>query len=272
MACFANRWHVSPTDCALAGCIVATVRPKSPWRTSEPGEEARRRSRPICDRASSINRFRGRISAWPISWPNCYRVEIANVGNGKHRRPQPPRAVRNETYLPHHPRAPIATYQALFGAPVRTDRPLGLLRLPASIHKQPLKGGGNVVLRQLAEAFLAEQLPDHHPRAVAPRVRASIEQTLGTAPTNITSVAAVLSMHPRTLQRGHSGGTTPTTRLRRAACRHRLFADALGHIRQIVTQSRGKFPRVEISDKPFAQSMLDVRAARSGGSGAASSR
>jgi hypothetical protein len=105
MACFANRWHVSPTDCALAGCIVATVRPKSPWRTSEPGEEARRRSRPICDRASSINRFRGRISAWPISWPNCYRVEIANVGSGTHRRPQRPRAVRNETYLPRHPRA-----------------------------------------------------------------------------------------------------------------------------------------------------------------------
>jgi AraC-like DNA-binding protein len=75
------------------------------------------------------------------------------------------------------------------------------LRLPASIHKQPLKGGGNVHLRQLAEAFLAEQLPDRHPRAVAPRVRAAIQQTLGAAPTNITTVAAVLSMHPRTLQR-----------------------------------------------------------------------
>jgi AraC-like DNA-binding protein len=36
---------------------------------------------------------------------------------------------------------------------------------------------------------------------MAPRVRAAIQQTLGTAPTNITTVAALLSLHPRTFQR-----------------------------------------------------------------------
>jgi AraC-like DNA-binding protein len=75
------------------------------------------------------------------------------------------------------------------------------LRLPASVHKQPLKGGGNLHLRQLAEAFLAEQFPGHIPRAMAPHVRAAIEQTLGTAPVTIATVADMLSMHPRTLQR-----------------------------------------------------------------------
>jgi AraC-like DNA-binding protein len=103
--------------------------------------------------------------------------------------------------LPHRPRAPIATYESFFGAPVRIDRPVGLLRLPASVHKQPLKGGGNLHLRQLAEAFLAEQFPGHIPRAMAPHVRAAIEQTLGTAPVTIATVADMLSMHPRTLQR-----------------------------------------------------------------------
>ena len=103
--------------------------------------------------------------------------------------------------LPYRPRAAIATYESFFGAPVRIDAPLGLLRLPASIQTRPLKGGGNLHLRQLAEAFLAEQLPGQNPRAMAPRVRAAIQQTLGTAPTNITTVAAMLSMHPRTLQR-----------------------------------------------------------------------
>jgi AraC-like DNA-binding protein len=103
--------------------------------------------------------------------------------------------------LPYRPRAPISTYKSFFGAPVRVDRPVALLRVPASIHRQPLSGGGNVHLRHLAEAFLAEQLPDRNSRATAPRVRAAIQQTLGTASTDITSVAAMLSMHPRTLQR-----------------------------------------------------------------------
>jgi AraC-like DNA-binding protein len=128
--------------------------------------------------------------------------------------------------LPHHPRAPITTYESFFGAPIRIDRPVGLLRLPAGIHKQQLKGGGNTHLRQLAEAFLAEQLPHHNPHTTAPRVRAAIQQTLGTAPANITTVAAMLSMHPRTLQRRltaeKTGFATLLDDVRRHAARHYL--------------------------------------------------
>jgi AraC-like DNA-binding protein len=103
--------------------------------------------------------------------------------------------------LPYRPRSPIARYESFFGAPVRIDKAVGLLRLPASIHNQPLKGGGNPHLRQLAEAFLVEQLSGHNPRATSPRVRAAIQQTLGTAPATVTTVAAMLALHPRTLQR-----------------------------------------------------------------------
>jgi hypothetical protein len=104
--------------------------------------------------------------------------------------------------LPHHPRAPITTHEAFFGALIRIDRPIGLLRIPAGIHKQPLQGGGNIYrASRPTEAFLAEQLPSHNPRAMAPRARVASQETLGTAPATITTVAAMLSMHPRTLQR-----------------------------------------------------------------------
>ena len=90
-------------------------------------------------------------------------------------------------------------YELFFGALVRIDEPAGLLRMSAGVHQQPLKGGGNLHLRQLAEVFLAEQLPEHHPGALAPRVRAAIEQALGTAPVTIATVAAMFvgtSAHP----------------------------------------------------------------------------
>jgi AraC-like DNA-binding protein len=103
--------------------------------------------------------------------------------------------------LPHHPLAPLAIYESFFGVPVRTGQPVGLLRLPAGFRALPFKGGGNPHLRLLAEDFLVERLGGHHPRLVAPRVRAAIEQTLGTAPVDIATVAAMLAVHPRTLQR-----------------------------------------------------------------------
>jgi AraC-like DNA-binding protein len=57
-----------------------------------------------------------------------------------------------------------------------------------------------------------------------PRVQAAIQQTLGTAPANITTVAAMLSMHPRTLQRRltaeKTGFATLLDDVRRHAARH----------------------------------------------------
>lgn len=103
--------------------------------------------------------------------------------------------------LPHHPRAPLSVYESFFDAPVHVDTAVGLLRVPAGIRKQPLKSGGNTHLRQLAEAFLAEQFPDLRQSATAPRVRTAIHQTLGTTPVTVSAVASILAMHPRTLQR-----------------------------------------------------------------------
>lgn len=137
--------------------------------------------------------------------------------------------------LPYRPGAPIATYESFFGAPVRIDRPVGLLRLPASVLRQPLKGGANPYLRQLAEAFLAELLPEHTSRATAPRVQVAIEQILGTAPVTITTVAAMLSMHPRTLQR-------------RLAAENTAFATLLDDVRRHAARRY-----LATTDMPLAQ-------------------
>lgn len=102
--------------------------------------------------------------------------------------------------LAHRPRAPLSTYEEFFGAAVRAERPANLLRVPRALLKQPL-AGGDPHLRALAEAYLSERLPPETTREVAPRVRAALQQTLGTTRPDITTVAGMLAVHPRTLQR-----------------------------------------------------------------------
>ncbi|MGH3726325.1 MAG: AraC family transcriptional regulator ligand-binding domain-containing protein [Mycobacterium sp.] len=103
--------------------------------------------------------------------------------------------------LPYQPTAPLDAYESFFEAPIRINQPAALLRIPRSLLKMPVNSGGNPHLRQLAEAFLAEQLPADTPRRLTPRVRTSIEQSLATLPPNVSTVARMLSIHPRTLQR-----------------------------------------------------------------------
>src|SRR5690606_33728703 len=100
--------------------------------------------------------------------------------------------------LPHVPISPLARYEDFFGAQVRPGRPRALLRVPASLLDRPLDRADEVV-RHLALEHLRQYTET--PGDVAPRVRSTIEQLLGTASVDIDSTAAVLAMHPRTLQR-----------------------------------------------------------------------
>ena len=110
--------------------------------------------------------------------------------------------------LPYLPPAPLSVYEAFFQATVHVERPAARLRVPQSVLRQPVKGGGNAQLRQLAEAFLDERLASDNPRRVGPSVRAAIEQSLGTAPFDIVTVSELLAIHPRTLQRRLSEEST----------------------------------------------------------------
>lgn len=101
--------------------------------------------------------------------------------------------------LPYRPVAPLSCYEEFFGVPVRINRQSAMLRVPRSIASRPL-AGADENLRMLSRAFLAEQVSDAG-AATAPRVRAAVQQVLGTAPPEIGSVARLLATHPRTLQR-----------------------------------------------------------------------
>jgi AraC-like DNA-binding protein len=101
--------------------------------------------------------------------------------------------------LPHRPVAPLASYEDFFGAAVRVNRPEAVLRVPRTMLEFSLTGV-NDTLRRLAIAFLARQAPA--PAATtAGRVRSALQQSLGTAAPDVGSVARLLSVHPRTLQR-----------------------------------------------------------------------
>ncbi|MEV0319280.1 AraC family transcriptional regulator [Streptomyces sp. NPDC050658] len=109
--------------------------------------------------------------------------------------------------LPHPLLAPLATYEEFFGVPVKPDRPAALLRVPLSLADRSL-AGGNARLRRLALAYLDEQLLSERTDVVS-SVRAVITRSLHTAPPDIETVARLLTVHPRTLQRRlRAEGTT----------------------------------------------------------------
>lgn len=101
--------------------------------------------------------------------------------------------------LPYRPPAPLAVYERFFGVPVRVARPAAMLRVPRDLAGRSLVGG-DPSIRRLALAFLDQQAAESGPNLV-PKVRGAVQQSLGTAPTDIESVGRLLALHPRTLQR-----------------------------------------------------------------------
>ncbi|MEJ3749966.1 AraC family transcriptional regulator [Actinomycetes bacterium KLBMP 9797] len=101
--------------------------------------------------------------------------------------------------LPHPPVARRSRYEDAFGARVRFGRGSALLRVPASLLSRPLAGVDETARRQ-AMAALSRQSLEAGPMVVA-RVRAVLDQSLGTGSTELADVARVLAVHPRTLQR-----------------------------------------------------------------------
>ncbi|MCH1866176.1 AraC family transcriptional regulator [Nocardioides sp. CFH 31398] len=101
--------------------------------------------------------------------------------------------------LPHPPVAPRSTYEEFFGARVRFDRPVALLRLPSSLRALPLAGRDDTV-RRVALDYLARQVPAPG-QDLTPRVRGAVRQLLGTTAPEVGVVSRLLDLHPRTLQR-----------------------------------------------------------------------
>ncbi|WP_224389969.1 AraC family transcriptional regulator [Pseudonocardia sp. ICBG1293] len=110
-------------------------------------------------------------------------------------------------HLPHPAPADADRFREFFGTDVRFDRPAAVLRVPADLVRRPLAGGDETV-RAIAIEYLATHF-DRPGRTVTDRVRAAVERSLGSGPVRIGSVARLLRVHPRTLQRHLAGeGTT----------------------------------------------------------------
>lgn len=127
-------------------------------------------------------------------------------------------------HLPHASLAPVSRYREFFGAEVRFDRGAAVLRVPADLAARPMHGGDETV-RAIAIDYLENHF-DRPGRTVTDRVRTALVRSLGTAPVRIGSIARLLRMHPRTLQRHLTAeGTTFETVLSevRRDVAHRLI-------------------------------------------------
>lgn len=122
--------------------------------------------------------------------------------------------------LPYRPSAPVSTYEEFFQAPVNFDAPAAMLRIPRHLLTRPLRSAGDPHQRQLIEALLRSQHPPRSDGDFAPRVRVVIEQSLGTASTDLSATARVLGVNPRTLQRRLANANTSYASLLDDARRH----------------------------------------------------
>lgn len=101
--------------------------------------------------------------------------------------------------LPHAPLASLSVYKRFFGAPVFAEQPRAALHVSRETLRADLRGA-NPALRKITEDYLARhfRVPGESTSA---RVRLALRRTLGTQLGTKTDVAALLAIHPRTLQR-----------------------------------------------------------------------
>ncbi|GAB2507726.1 AraC family transcriptional regulator [Nocardia heshunensis] len=112
-------------------------------------------------------------------------------------------------HLPHPAHAPVARYTEFFGADVRFDMPTTVFRFPAELLDRPIDGR-NPVLYRLAMDFLERNYPETDPSMTA-RVRLAIDRAMLESRADIDTVARMLTVHERTLQRALAAeGTTFT--------------------------------------------------------------
>ncbi len=101
--------------------------------------------------------------------------------------------------IPHTPIASLGTYERFFGARVLVEQPRASLHLSRSTLAADLLGV-NATLRRIAEDYIFRNFGSEQ-GSVSDRVRQVLRQTLGTSSHSKASVANLLAIHPRTMQR-----------------------------------------------------------------------
>jgi AraC-like DNA-binding protein len=101
--------------------------------------------------------------------------------------------------LPHTRLAPPAAYKDFFGVPVRFDATDAVLRIPRQLLSAPVSGG-NELLRDIAIDYLETHF-GHKQLPVSDLVMEIVADHLGFDSPDLSKVARLLKLHPRTLQR-----------------------------------------------------------------------
>ena len=101
--------------------------------------------------------------------------------------------------LPHARIGPPASYARVLDCECRFDAPRMALRLPAASLERALSEH-NPLLQQLARSFL-EQHYGAPSQVFADRVRLMVRRFLGSGQSSQVSIARMLAIHPRTMQR-----------------------------------------------------------------------
>lgn len=105
-----------------------------------------------------------------------------------------------------------ARYEALFGAPVTPSTPSAVLRVPSDLLGREISGGDDAV-QQLALRYLEQHVPTDR-RSLTDRTRAALHQSLDAGASSLARIAGLLSMSPRSLQRGLAGEGTSFSAIR----------------------------------------------------------
>ncbi|MGW4247340.1 AraC family transcriptional regulator [Nocardia sp. NPDC004722] len=124
-------------------------------------------------------------------------------------------------HLPHPAYAPIARYTEFFGAEVRFDMPTTVFRFPAELLERPIEDR-NPVLHRLAMDYLERNYPETDPSMTA-RVRLAVDRAMLESRADIDTVARMLTVHERTLQRALAAEGTTFTEVLDAARRDATY-------------------------------------------------
>jgi AraC-like DNA-binding protein len=136
--------------------------------------------------------------------------------------------------LPHPRLAPAADYRDFFGAPVKFGDTNAVLRVPRQLFSAPIRGG-NELLRDIAIDYLETHF-GHKQLPVSDLVAAIVADNLALS-LDLTKVARLLQLHPRTLQRHLSA-------------EGKTFNDIVDEVRQ--TQTLNLITRTDLSFSQIA--------------------
>lgn len=136
--------------------------------------------------------------------------------------------------LPHKPAAPLRIYEQFFGAPVHGEQPVAALHYAQALLAEPVSAARPALLR-IAADYLARQAPAAD-ATLAAQVKLAIAHSLAQGAVDKPTVAALLALHPRTLQRRLAVLGTSFEALRdtvRSAAALRYLGDANYPIAQV---------------------------------------